>query len=314
MSDDAPDVLGPGWTSRTLPLRPDGRTPDPVATLVHRVGSPSRRALLYVHGFVDYFFHTGFGDALAAHGYDVYALDLRDFGRSIRDGRPPNFVTDLGAFAEEIDAAIRIVREDHDEVVLLGHSMGGLVTSLWADSRRGEGLIDALVLNSPWLDLNGSWFERTVFTAVLDGVGRVAPNLVVGKIAPFYGRALHEDTGGEWSYDLAWKPIDGFPARAGFARTIRRGHARVAAGLAIDVPVLLLASDASGPDDAWHDALLTTDSVLDVADMKRLAPNLGPDVTFVEVPGGAHDLALSPLPARDTYVAEVLTFLDARLP
>lgn len=314
MSDDVPDVLGPGWTSRNLPLRPDGRTPDPVATLVHRTGSPSRRALLYVHGFVDYFFHTGFGDALAAHGYDVYALDLRDYGRSIREGRPANHVTDLGAFAEEIDAAIRIIRQDHDEVVLLGHSMGGLVTSLWADSRRGEGLIDALVLNSPWLDLRGSWFERTVFTTVLDGVGRVAPDLVVGKVAPHYGRALHEATGGEWSYDLAWKPHEGFPARAGFARTVRRGHKRVAAGLAIDVPVLVLASDASGPDDVVHDALITTDSVLDVADMKRLAPNLGPDVTFVEVPGGAHDLALSPLPARETYVAAVLAFLDARLP
>ena len=58
MTDDAdvlPDVLGPGWTARTLPLRPDGGTPDPVATLVHREGTDSRRALLYVHGFVDYF-------------------------------------------------------------------------------------------------------------------------------------------------------------------------------------------------------------------------------------------------------------------
>ncbi|WP_315093121.1 alpha/beta hydrolase [uncultured Cellulomonas sp.] len=307
------DVL-PGWTAQTLPLRPDGRTPDPVATLVHRTGTASRRALLYVHGFVDYFFQTQFADALAAHGYDVYALDLRDYGRSIRDGRPANHITDLGAYAEDIDAAIRIIRAEHDQVVLLGHSMGGLVTSLWADARRGEGLVDALVLNSPWLDLRGSWFERRVFTAVLDRVGRVAPDLVVGKIGPFYGRALHEGTGGEWAYDLAWKPHDGFPARAGFARAVRRGHARVARGLAVDVPVLVLASDASGPDDAWHDALLTTDSVLDVAHIKERAPLLGPDVTFVEIPGGAHDLALSPTPARDTYVAEVLAFLDARLP
>ena len=229
-----------------------------------------------MHGFVDYFFHTQFADALGGHGYDVYALDLRDYGRSIRDGRPPNHITDLGTYAEEIDAAIRVIRAEHDEVVLLGHSLGGMVTSLWADARRGEGLIDALVLNSPWLDLRGSWFERTVFTAALRGVGRIAPRLVVGKVGPFYGRALHEGTGGEWSYDLAWKPLDGFPATAGFGRAVRRGHARVARGLAVDVPVLLLASDASGPDDVWHDALVTTDSVLDVADMKRLAPKLGP--------------------------------------
>jgi len=307
------DVLGPGWTARTLRLRPDGRRPDPVATLVHREGAPTRRALLYVHGFVDYFFHKAFGDAVAAHGYDVYALDLRDYGRSIQAGRPPNHVTDLGAFAEEIDAAIRLLREHHEQVVLLGHSMGGLVTSLWADARRGEGLIDALVLNSPWLDLRGSRFERTVLAGVIERVGKVAPNVHVGKVAPHYGRALHVGTGGEWSYELAWKPFEGFPARAGLGRTIRRGHKRVARGLAIDVPVLVLASDASGPDDVWHDALVTTDSVLDVADIKRLAPNLGPDVTFVEVPGGAHDLALSPLPARDTYLAAVLAFLDDRL-
>ena len=119
MTDDA-DVLGPGWTARTLPLRPDGGTPDPVATLVHREGTDSRRALLYVHGFVDYFFHTQFADALGAHGYDVYALDLRDYGRSIRDGRPPNHITDLGTYAEEIDAAIRLIRAEHDEIVLLG--------------------------------------------------------------------------------------------------------------------------------------------------------------------------------------------------
>jgi alpha-beta hydrolase superfamily lysophospholipase len=313
MTDDV-DVLGPGWTARTLPLRPDGGTPDPVATLVHREGTDSRRALLYVHGFVDYFFHAQFADALAAHGYDVYALDLRDYGRSIRDGRPPNHVTDLGTFAEEIDAAIRLIRAEHDEVVLLGHSMGGLVTSLWADARRGEGLIDALVLNAPWLDLRGNWFERTVLTGLIDAVGRVAPNVVVGKLEPHYGRALHEGTGGEWAYDLAWKPHEGFPVRAALGRSIRRGHARIATGLAVDVPVMVLASDASGPDDAWHDGLLTTDSVLDVADMRRLAPKLGPDVTYVEIAGGAHDLALSPAPARDTYVAEVLAFLDARLP
>ena len=86
MTDDVdvlPDVLGPGWTARTLPLRPDGGTPDPVATLVHREGTDTRRALLYVHGFVDYFFQTQFADALASHddgyGYDIVRR-LRDAG------------------------------------------------------------------------------------------------------------------------------------------------------------------------------------------------------------------------------------------
>jgi len=311
-----PDVLGEGWTARTLPLRPDGQTPGPVATLVHKAprGDAPRRAVLYVHGFVDYFFHTEFADALERAGYDLFALDLRDFGRSIQEGRTPNFTTDLATFAEEIDASVALIRADHDQVALLGHSMGGLVTSLWADARAGTGRIDALVLNSPWLDLRGNWFERHVLTAAIEVVGRFLPRLVVGKAGRFYGEALHSDTGGEWTYDLAWKPHRGFPGRAGFGRTVLRGHARVARGLAIDVPVLVLASDRSGPDARWHDELVTTDSVLDVEQIKRRAPLLGPDVTFVEIAGGAHDLALSPAPARDTYTAEVLAFLRAKLP
>ncbi|WHP18299.1 alpha/beta hydrolase [Cellulomonas sp. ES6] len=320
LDDAVPDVLGGDWVRRTMHLRPDAQG-DPVATLVHRrdAGADrSRPAVLYVHGFVDYFFQTHVADALADRGYDLYALDLRDYGRSIRPGRVPNDTHDLAVHAEEIDAAVRVLRAGHDRVVLLGHSTGGLVAALWAHHRRGLGRVDAVVLNSPWLDLRGTLLERTVATwGIVHVLGRVAPRVVVSHLDEHYGRALHRASGGEWDYDLAWKPHEGFPVRAGFVRAVRRGHAAVAAGLAIDVPVLVLSSDATGPDDRWHDALLTTDSVLDVADMRRLAPRLGEDVTSVEVPGGAHDLALSPLPARTRYLDEVLGWLDvtlARLP
>lgn len=310
-----PDVLGEGWTAQTLPLRPEpGGTP--VATLVRRVpdpgAPPSRRAVLYVHGFVDYFFQRHVADAFAAHGADFYALDLRGYGRSLLPWQEPNYVTDLSVYSEELDAAARVLLADHDEIVLMGHSTGGLIAALWADARRDAGIVDAVVLNSPWLDLRGSWLERVVATPVIDVVGRWAPRLPVSRLGPHYGRALHAGSGGEWDYNLAWKPHEGFPVRAGWLRTVRRGHARVGRGLAIGCPVLVLASDASGPDDRWHDALLSTDSVLDVAQIAARSARLGPDVTFIEVPGGAHDLALSAAPVRARYLREVLDWLDAQ--
>ncbi|WP_082812879.1 alpha/beta hydrolase [Cellulomonas timonensis] len=312
-----PDVLGDGWTAQTLRLRPEaGGTP--VATLVHRVpdpgAPPSRRAVLYVHGFVDYFFQRHVGDAFAAHGDDFYALDLRGYGRSLLPWQEPNYVTDLSMYCEELDAAARVLLASHDEIVLMGHSTGGLIAALWADARRDAGVVDAVVLNSPWLDLRGSWLERVVATPLIDVVGQFAPRLKVGRLGGHYGPALHVGTGGEWDYNLAWKPHAGFPVRAGWLRTVRRGHARVARGLGIACPVLVLASDASGPDDRWHDALLSTDSVLDVAQIAARSVGLGPDVAFVEVPGGTHDLALSAEPARTRYLREALDWLDARLP
>lgn len=312
----SPDVLGDGWVARTLPLAPDAEG-EVVATLVRPAPAPtSRRAILYLHGFVDYFFQTHLADEAAAHGYDFYALDLRKHGRSLRPHQTPNYITELADYAEELDLAAGIIRseEGHTELVVLGHSTGGLVACLWAEARGRDGrpVVDALVLNSPWLDLNESWFYRRVLTPVLDRVGAVAPLLTVGSVQPHYGTALHSGSGGEWTYDLTWKPHEGFPARAGWFRTIRRGHARVARGLDVRCPVLVLASASSGDSKAWHDALLTTDSVLDVEQIVALAPGLGRDVTVVQIPGGAHDLALSPEPARSAFFAEAFGWLAGR--
>ncbi len=312
-----PDVLGEGWSACTLPLRPDHEG-EVVATLVRREAPhrSTRRAVLYVHGYVDYFFQRHLGDVWAEHGYDFYALDLRKHGRSLRPWQTPNDVTDLRTYLEELDAAARVIRErdGHDVLVVMGHSTGGLVTPLWAHARRGRGVVDALVLNSPWFDLNRDWFQRVVLTRVLDVVGGVAPRLVVGHPGVHYGQSLHVDSGGGWEYDLTWKPHEGFPARAGWIRTVRRGHARLARGLDVDCPVLVCCAERSGPRDRWHPDLATTDSVLDVRHIVARAPCLGDDVTIVRVPDGVHDLALSGEPARRRFFDEMLAWTDEHVP
>ena len=318
--DETPDVLGAGWTARTLPLAPDHEG-EVVATLVHRDvhpddAAPARGAVLYVHGYVDYFFQRHLGDVWAAHGFAFYALDLRKFGRSLRPWQTPNDVTDLRTYVEDLDAAARVIRErdGHDTLVVLGHSTGGLLAALWAHARRDRGVVDALVLNSPWFDLNRDWFHRVVVTRVVDVVGRVAPRHVVGALAVHYGQSLHVDTGGAWEYDLAWKPHEGFAVRAGWLRAVRRGHARLARGLDVDCPVLVCCADRSGPHDRWHPDLATTDSVLDVEHIVARAPGLGRDVTVVRVPDGVHDLALSGPDARQRFFDEMLSWTDEHLP
>jgi alpha-beta hydrolase superfamily lysophospholipase len=175
-------------------------------------------------------------------------------------------------------------------------------------------VVDALVLNSPWFDLDRGWFERVALTRTVDVVGRFAPHLVVGTTSPDYGRSLHRDTGGEWEYDLTWKPHEGFPARAGWLRTIRRGHARIAGGLDIDCPVLMCCSTASGPYDRWHPDLGTTDSVLGVDQIVARSPGLGPDVTIARIPEGVHDLVLSGPVARRRYLDTVFDWTRDHVP
>lgn len=310
------DVLGPEFEARALRL--PGRAE---ATLVRHVPStgtpPARTAVLYLHGFVDYFFHPHVARALADAGYAFYALDTRGHGRSLeahtQAGFDPNLVPDLALYAQDLDAAAGVLRAaGHERLVVMGHSTGGLVAALWAQGRPGRA--DALVLNSPWFELNESWLKRGPATWAIDAVGRFAPRLVVGGLHPHYGKALHIGTGGEWDFDLTWKPHEGFLVRAGWFRAVRRAHHQVARGLGLQIPVLVLASARTGPHTRDHPELLTTDSVLDATQIRRRAQRLGDDVRFLAIDGGAHDLALSPAPARKLYLDTVVDWLGTRLP
>ncbi|HLS72444.1 MAG TPA: alpha/beta hydrolase, partial [Actinomycetaceae bacterium] len=254
MPDDVPsiappvtDVLGEPWVQRRITLRP---SPDydtaPEAVLVHRrKTSSSRRAVLYLHGFTDYFFHPEHAERWIAAGFDFYALDLRMSGRAIGDAARPGDVRDLRHHDEEIGIALDAMRADgHDQLVLLGHSTGGLIAAGWADRHPGQ--VAAIVLNSPWLEHNGPWTERVLLTPLIGLLARWLPSVVIGGLREPYGRYLHSGTGGEWDFDLAWKPHEGFPMRAATFASVRREQARLARGLDVTVPVLLCCSTRTG--------------------------------------------------------------------
>lgn len=291
MSDALPDPL-PGRVSETLPLADDAFGPA-VATLVRRAEPTLRRAILFLHGFNDYFFHEEFAAVAEAQGWEVYALDLRRYGRSLRDGQLPHACGRLEDYYEEIDEAVARIRPRCDVLVLLGHSTGGLVSSLYAHDRGG---VDGLVLNSPFLA-----FPRPArrITRWLGALGGAWPDAALKLGLPHYGRSLHRSLGpgspfrGEWVYDREWKRAGGSRFPLGWFRAIHEGHDRVAAGLEVPCPVLLLHSSRSGGGPLWNESYTRSDVVLDVRDMVRLGPGLGADVTLSAVEDGLHDLLLS---------------------
>jgi alpha-beta hydrolase superfamily lysophospholipase len=313
------DPLGQDWQQTTLDLGTDAEGPV-VATLVRRAPAPTDGAtagpaVLYLHGYNDYFFQTHLADRFRDAGYAFYALDLRKCGRSLRSWQTPHYCTDLREYIPELDTATRVIREElgHDRLVLLGHSTGGLLASLWAHRVRAAGIVDAVVLNSPWFDLNAPWFRRVVSTRLIDALGPLQPQRVVAAGSGAYSRRLHVSNGGRWEYDLGLKFPTGIPARAGWLRAVRRGHARLARGLQIDVPVLVCTAATSGPSREDNPDLDRQDTVLDVEHIAARAPRLGPDVTLVRITDGIHDLSLSDEPARTVFFDTVLAWLGERL-
>jgi alpha-beta hydrolase superfamily lysophospholipase len=295
-----------------MPGEPEGV--EVVATLVRRdESSRSRRAVLYVHGWNDYFFQTHLADFWADLGFDFFALDLRRYGRSLRRGHLHGFTTDLEAYDVELDAAADLIAEDHDQLVVVGHSTGGLITTLWTARRPGR--VDALVLNSPWLDLQGSALVRAVGAPVIDALGARSPTAVLRAPDPgHYARVLHQSLEGEWDYDLDLKLSPGPPVRVGWLRAVLQGQRRVAGGLAIEAPVLVLASARTSFARRWSEDLRLVDTVLDVEQIAARAVRLGRCVTVVRVEEGLHDLFLSAAPVRERVFGEIERFTRGYVP
>ncbi|MGB3699579.1 MAG: alpha/beta hydrolase [Gordonia sp. (in: high G+C Gram-positive bacteria)] len=322
-----PDEFLDGFQALTIDLGtdPDGEGAID-ATLVRAPGAgsePDRHgAVLYVHGFTDYFFQTELADFFTDAGYDFYALDLRKCGRSLREGQQPHFTTDLVQYDRELNAALDVVAAASRDagtptrVLVVAHSTGGLITPLWIDRLRRTDparhrLLTGLVLNSPWLDLQGEALLRTDAARLLvAGIGRFAPKRVIPReLSSAYGESLSAHAHGEWAYDLHRKPLTGFPVTFGWMAAVRAGQLRLHRGLEVGVPALVLRSDKSRFVGAYRPEVDTADCVLDVRQIAQWSGVLGSRVWAVAVPDARHDVFLSLATPRRIAYDEVRTWM-----
>lgn len=315
-----PDVL-PGYWQRTISLGSDpAGEGDLVATLIRRgePTGPERHAVLAVHGYTDYFFHTALADHFAERGFAFYALDLQKCGRSRRDDQTPHFITNLALYDTELEHALAAVRAGGPTRVLVyGHSAGGLIVSLWLDRLRrrdpaAHAGVRGLVLNSPFLDLHGpAVLRHFVTSALLAGLSRVRSKSVVRSPSESgYGTTLHRDYHGEFDYNLQWKPVGGFPITLGWLHAMRRGQFRLHRGLDVGVPNLILRSDHSVAETSDPASMQTGDAVLDVAQIARWAGCIGNRTTIVPVPDAKHDVFLSLPRPREIAYRQLDVWLD----
>jgi alpha-beta hydrolase superfamily lysophospholipase len=312
------DILD-GFESLEIPLPEAARAPgesdeiELVATLVRRAGGErAAHAVLYLHGWNDYFFQTHLADAFSAAGFAFYALDLRRYGRSLRLGQLRGFIADLSEYDQEVSAAADVIAENHQQLTLVGHSTGGLTATLWAAAHPDR--VAGVILNSPWLDLQGSAMVRALGGPMIDAVGGNRPTAALPlPDSGFYARTIHADQEGEWDYDTELKTSPSPAIRVGWLRAVLQGHQKVAAGLGLPMPVLVMTSAKTDFARKWHDGLHDADTVLDVEQIARRATKLGRHVTIVKFDGGLHDLFLSRPAVRALVLDELVRWSGAYL-
>jgi alpha-beta hydrolase superfamily lysophospholipase len=157
---------------------------------------------------------------------------LRKCGRSLREWQTPCNLYDISDYYEDIDAAIaQIRRESKGRLILLGHSAGGLALAMYLHDRH-ENSIDALILNSPFLELNINGFLKRFGLPCVSFLGKFFPDARIRKgLSLNYGYSISKEKYGEWEYDEKWKPVAVSTVSISWLRAIYRAQSRLHKGL-----------------------------------------------------------------------------------
>lgn len=139
-------------------------------------GAPVRGVVIIVHGLGE---HAGRYAPVAARlnqwGFFVRGYDQCGHGQSngVRGGLPSEtrLLDDLADMVDDM----RTRMEAGLPLILLGHSMGGLVAARFVSLKMRE--VEALVLSSPALDPGLNWFQQLLVKVL----PRFAPDLRVGN-------------------------------------------------------------------------------------------------------------------------------------
>lgn len=308
------DILGKGYEQTTLEF-PDDYEGKVIATLVRKKAkNPTTKAVLYIHGFVDYFFQTEMAERFNAEGFDFYALDLRKYGRSHLPHQKYYNVYDITEYDAEITQALDIIKDEaHNSVLLCGHSTGGLTTTLYAAHHPNHPLIKALWCNSPFYDFNMSAFEKKFAIPQMSALGKHLPDLLFpSRLNRFYVPSLHISYHGEWNFNLEWKKPTYHLVRLSFVHAIHKAQKPIHQGVKLSIPALIMHSSRSSYPLRFNRDAQTTDVILDVNDMIKYAHKMSGDITVSPIQNGLHDLVLSEQPVREQVYTSLFDWLKSK--
>lgn len=112
---------------------------------------PARGVFVITHGLAEHSeCYATLAKTLSEDGWQVFAWDMRGHGRS--EGKR-GFVKNLSFYVDDLEVFYKTVAKEAGgkNIVMFGHSMGGLVTLRFLQSKRVK--FAALVLSSPLLGL-----------------------------------------------------------------------------------------------------------------------------------------------------------------
>lgn len=252
---------------------------------------PVRGVVLIVHGLGEHAWrYDHVAERLNGWGFAVRGYDQYGHGESMGErGALPSADRLIQDLAEVVDQS-RERMNDGTPLIILGHSMGGLVAARFVSLAMRP--VQGLVMSSPALDASLSWFQRLLIATL----PRLVPDLRVGN-----------------GLDSGFISRD--PAVVAAYRADPMVHDRISARLASFIAQAGPAAIAAAPGWKIPTLLLYAgmDKLADPAGSRAFAQAAPPDVVSAHCfEGFYHELFNEPAAYQEQVFEVLRRWLDAR--
>ena len=249
-----------------------------------------RHAILFVHGFNDYFYnYIIIPILLYDYGYDVYAITLRRYGSTIKKDDDKLFYTnDLNEYIEDIDNCFpKILEGKYKNIFLVGHSTGGLTSTIYCHKGKYKDKIKGLILNSPFFDLNDSALMEFILKYIIYYIGIIYPTFKLVSKTDDYYNTITEEVLKRFYFNSDYKLRGCSPVYAGWIKTIVYNQSLIQnKKINLKIPILVLYSDKTIPVDKMEKG----DNTLDVKEINKYSDFIGKNVTEYSIKNAIHDV------------------------
>jgi len=284
---------------------PDGNK----TTLTYKKKKDNKKALLWVHGFNDYYFHFKIGDTLVnEYDTDIYAITLRRYGSTIKKNDNLLFYTNnLEEYFEDINICINeILNNNYEKIIMYGHSTGGLTSTIYCDRGLYKNKIDGLILNSPFYDLNDSSIMEWISKNIIYYLGVINPQFQLSALDNTQWNATNEETLERFYFNPKYKLRGNSPIYAGWIKTIHYYQNQIHnSKINISIPIIVLYSDKT----LKYPKQDKGDNILDVNEINKYSDLIGKNVKEYIIKDATHDVFCSEYKSRNKAISIMLNFL-----
>ena len=267
----------------------------------------NNKALIWLPGYQDYYYHFHVGSKLLDNNCDIWALFPNNYGESIK--KNPDYayhMNTLDEYLPQIDIIINkaINHKNYDEVLLYGHSLGGLTSIYYCHKGNYKEKISRIILNSPFLSIRKNIVNEYIKYFVESFIyyyGRYFKETII-KPRNYKPNILKDEIKKNF-YFSQYFIVDYHPEiRSGLIQSVLDKHYQINDNkINIEIPILVLY-----PEKGAKIELLISDDTIIGENINKIGNN----ITKKSIKGALHDVLSSEPEISNQYIDFMINWID----